>query len=395
MASATPAAHLPFRFVVSVQVDSARRCQQGLLAALGGAKTPNPGSRAGQLVRVPAMVLIEIPPAHITVVPIRPPNASVFTNATASKLGSNSTLSKMLPKEWNATAHNATARDATARNVPALNASVKLCEGWRQTAGCRADGPREPEADSSCAVRIFSERSGFCACAGGRQVSAVDCGHTALTCDEACRKPIRRARPRRMPAHLKDERVVSALSYTALMALGDRAAASALLKARAAAAMDTPSLPRSRRAAGLHRRRAALRGANASARAAHIDDSVANGSARIPLRLYQTIDRLDRAGLADAWRSSEGSGLQYVLHDDVLGQRYLNASWGPRFARAFGQLRLGPIRSDFLRLAYVAEHGGFYADADVCPQRAGFLSSLIAHGTYRVARRTRHSPPAP
>lgn len=79
--------------------------------------------------------------------------------------------------------------------------------------------------------------------------------------------------------------------------------------------------------------------------------------------------------MGEGWKASE-PGLQYVLHDDVLGQRYLNASWGPRFARAFGQLALGPIRSDFLRLAYIAEHGGFYADADVCPMGNATLAQL-------------------
>jgi len=45
-----------------------------------------------------------------------------------------------------------------------------------------------------------------------------------------------------------------------------------------------------------------------------------------------------------------------------------------------GQISLGPIRGDFLRLAYIAEHGGFYADADVCPEHNSTLSRLAASG---------------
>jgi len=158
---------------------------------------------------------------------------------------------------------------------------------------------------------------------------------------------------------LEDAPTVRALAYTALMAFDDRAAALSLAfgggRRRRDASQRPPARPSSR-------------------------SDAAGVAGRIPVTLYQTIDKLDRPGIGLRWEESEPLGLRRVLHDDVLGQQYLNASWGPRFARAYGQISLGPIRGDFLRLAYIAEHGGFYADADVCPVHNSTLSRLAASG---------------
>ena len=195
------------------------------------------------------------------------------------------------------------------------------CLQWHQTAGCTAAGPLEPSSDAACNATISGERSGFCLCRDHRRAAAVDCGHPPLTCEEACRQ---RPRQRRTEAlrpddHLEDARVVTALGYSALLALGDRAAASALISDHRT------------------RRRRSLFGVDGQ--------RPVDGSGLIPLKLYQTIDRTDRPGLGEEWRASDGD-LVYLLHDDVLGQRYLNLSWGPRFARAFGQVSMGAIRSD-------------------------------------------------
>lgn len=246
------------------------------------------------------------------------------------------------------------------------------CVAWRQSTFCRWDGPREEAADEPCNATISTGRSGYCHCRRHRHVARFDCGHPPLRCDQAC-------------AVLEDAPTVRALAYTALMAFDDRAAALSLAfgggRRRRDASQRPPARPSSR-------------------------SDAAGGAGRIPVTLYQTIDKLDRPGIGLRWEESEPLGLRRVLHDDVLGQQYLNASWGPRFARAYGQISLGPIRGlanesvidgfhasmklgqislgpirgDFLRLAYIAEHGGFYADADVCPVHNSTLSRLAASG---------------
>lgn len=273
------------------------------------------------------------------------------------------------------------------------------CITWRQTAGCMADGPLEPDFDAACNVTIVAGRSGFCLCEGHQRAASVDCGHRPHSCDAACRQQRQRLLVREDDRILDDAQVVSALGYSALMAFGDRAAAAALSHRMLRLAADghgSPGLATQdavgitmstgkgkvkSRGKGKGRRR--WRGTSAGA-------DTGTDMGLVPLLLYQTIDRLDRSGVGGVWRASEAaqSHLRYTLHDDVVGQQYLNRSWGPRFARAFGQLALGPIRSDFLRLAYVAEHGGFYADADLCPGANGTLSRLRAFGAPLVIVRS-------
>ena len=53
--------------------------------------------------------------------------------------------------------------------------------------------------------------------------------------------------------------------------------------------------------------------------------------------------------------------------DDATGAAYLQHAWGAPYATAFRNLALGAIRSDFLRLCFLADRGGFYADNDLCP----------------------------
>eukprot|EP00756_Hemistasia_phaeocysticola_P004642 Hpha_TRINITY_DN12931_c0_g1::TRINITY_DN12931_c0_g1_i1::g.164262::m.164262 len=62
------------------------------------------------------------------------------------------------------------------------------CRAWRQTAGCTALGERETMADAACDEMIQSGQSGYCECTTGKRVE-FDCGHTQLTCEEACKNP--------------------------------------------------------------------------------------------------------------------------------------------------------------------------------------------------------------
>mmetsp|Transcript_16873 Transcript_16873/g.28030 ORF Transcript_16873/g.28030 Transcript_16873/m.28030 type:complete len:583 (+) Transcript_16873:165-1913(+) len=57
-------------------------------------------------------------------------------------------------------------------------------------------------------------------------------------------------------------------------------------------------------------------------------------------------------------------GLDYVFLDDMQAQRFLHER-RPRALAAFNQLRAGAFRADLLRYAWLAEFGGFYADADL------------------------------
>jgi hypothetical protein len=62
--------------------------------------------------------------------------------------------------------------------------SAGSCIGWKQTSDCSAIGPREPQNDKSCSTTLDSGWSGYCEC--GQKVVQLDCGHAAITCDQAC-----------------------------------------------------------------------------------------------------------------------------------------------------------------------------------------------------------------
>ena len=62
------------------------------------------------------------------------------------------------------------------------------CVKWRQTGGCKPNGPREPHYDKECWV-LIKDGSGFCECKGGRKVFQKTCeDKVQLTCKEACKK---------------------------------------------------------------------------------------------------------------------------------------------------------------------------------------------------------------
>lgn len=58
------------------------------------------------------------------------------------------------------------------------------CIGWHQTSECAAAGPLEPQNDQDCSTPIQSSWSGYCECAD--RVVGFDCGHSVITCAEAC-----------------------------------------------------------------------------------------------------------------------------------------------------------------------------------------------------------------
>ena len=64
------------------------------------------------------------------------------------------------------------------------------CKGWRQTARCKGNGPREPARDAACTTLIANDRSGFCECTrpSGAERLSFDCGHVPFTCKSKCAK---------------------------------------------------------------------------------------------------------------------------------------------------------------------------------------------------------------
>ena len=61
------------------------------------------------------------------------------------------------------------------------------CMGWKQTGGCTSQGPREPESDRVCNIKIEEQWSGYCECDWGNHMAVANsCGHPVFTCDEAC-----------------------------------------------------------------------------------------------------------------------------------------------------------------------------------------------------------------
>ena len=104
--------------------------------------------------------------------------------------------------------------------------------------------------------------------------------------------------------------------------------------------------------------------------------------ATIPLLLFQTFQSYDTISTLPPAYELQGAnwtepGLTHVFFDDCQSLSFLEQTYGERHARAFLSLKPGAIRSDFIRIAYVAAKGGWYADNKYCP---GFNISLAELG---------------
>ena len=76
------------------------------------------------------------------------------------------------------------------------------------------------------------------------------------------------------------------------------------------------------------------------------------------------------------------------------GAKYLSESpfWGEQYASAFRRIRYAAIKSDLVRIAYLAEHGGFYVDSDHVP---GNLSLIELVRTVQDAKKNLVLPLVP
>lgn len=57
---------------------------------------------------------------------------------------------------------------------------------WRQTGGCSANGPREPDHDRHCHSAVPAGASGYCECADGKRGYEGTCEHGELRCSTYC-----------------------------------------------------------------------------------------------------------------------------------------------------------------------------------------------------------------
>mmetsp|Transcript_83137 Transcript_83137/g.146869 ORF Transcript_83137/g.146869 Transcript_83137/m.146869 type:complete len:316 (+) Transcript_83137:71-1018(+) len=90
-----------------------------------------------------------------------------------------------------------------------------------------------------------------------------------------------------------------------------------------------------------------------------------NGSKSIPRIIMQTSKEAsgsERQGHKSAW-ILRNPGYEYHFLSDAGAVNFLTGL-GPKYASAFGNLKPGAIRADFLRLAWLYKHGGFYIDID-------------------------------
>jgi len=89
------------------------------------------------------------------------------------------------------------------------------------------------------------------------------------------------------------------------------------------------------------------------------------------------------ANSSHAWQRA-APGLEHTFLDDCAGWHYLARAWGARHAAAFASVRAGAVKSDFLRICYLADRGGFYADTDVCvapeAEANASLGALVSGG---------------
>jgi len=70
--------------------------------------------------------------------------------------------------------------DATSVDTPIS------CVMWRQTGGCKPDGPRESAKDLPCSYPVPNGNSGYCECSHGITVARNTCEHDSFTCQEKC-----------------------------------------------------------------------------------------------------------------------------------------------------------------------------------------------------------------
>lgn len=65
-----------------------------------------------------------------------------------------------------------------------------------------------------------------------------------------------------------------------------------------------------------------------------------------------------------SWEKLEDIGFDIFLHNDISAAEYIAGVYGEKQQRAFARCSHPAMRSDYLRLCFLVEEGGFYVDAD-------------------------------
>ena len=109
----------------------------------------------------------------------------------------------------------------------------------------------------------------------------------------------------------------------------------------------------------------------------------AHPSTMVPPHLFQTDRHAPSPRVVERWRQW---GIEsHTFQDDCAGHAWLQRTWGQRAASAFRSLRAGGIRSDLLRLCYLASNGGWYSDTDNHPSNVSMRQLGGAHRLVVVA----------
>lgn len=66
----------------------------------------------------------------------------------------------------------------------------------------------------------------------------------------------------------------------------------------------------------------------------------------------------------DSWDRLREEGFEFRTFNDTSAGAYITARYGTRECRAFARCRHPAMRSDYLRMCFVLDQGGFYVDAD-------------------------------
>ena len=123
-------------------------------------------------------------------------------------------------------------------------------------------------------------------------------------------------------------------------------------------------------------------------------EQIAEQTETIPRTIVQFWDKpeppADVALLIEEWKSAQ-PGYAHLLFNDVTAHDFIMSCYGEYVARLYKAIEHVAGRADFLRLAWLAQNGGIYVDAD--DRIVGELGPLLAPGKGLVLNWSAGPPP--